>query len=131
MLFVLKCITVSFLVTRLYWDASKTIQLVVNTISTTFLEGSPSRTSLFQQAFFSFLEEFNLGELRVSYIKYELCPYTGSAFDPALTVTVNFIFTLRELYVYKPRGFLFGLPHHFRLFSCNCLVLLLSVFCGK
>ena len=53
-------------------------------------------------------------------------------FDPGLTVNVNFIFTLREPNVYKPHGFFnFGLPRHFHLLLCNCLVLSLFVFCGK
>ena len=51
--------------------------------------------------------------------------------DPGLSVTVHFIFTLREPNVYKPHFFLFGLPRMFRLLLCYCLVLSLFVFCGK
>ena len=35
-------------------------------------------------------------------------PSLYSTFDPGLTVTVNFIFTLREPNVYKPHGFFLG-----------------------
>ena len=51
-------------------------------------------------------------------------------FDPALTVTVKFIFfTLGNPMSTNPM--LFGLPRHFHLLLCDCLVLLLFVFCGK
>ena len=43
-------------------------------------------------------------------------------FDPVLTVTGNFIFTLRELNVYKPDGFFLGFLD---TFICFCLTVLL------
>ena len=45
-------------------------------------------------------------------------------FIPGLSVTVKFIFTLRKLNVYKPRGFLLG----FLNFICFCATVL---FYGK
>ena len=42
-------------------------------------------------------------------------------FDPGLTVTVNFIFTLREPNVYKPHGFFFGF---LATFICFCVTVL-------
>ena len=42
-------------------------------------------------------------------------------FDPGLTVTVNFIFTLREPNVYKPHGFFLGF---LATFICFCVTVL-------
>ena len=42
-------------------------------------------------------------------------------FDPGLTVTVNFIFTLREANVYKPHGFFLGF---LATFICFCVTVL-------
>ena len=42
-------------------------------------------------------------------------------FDPGLTVTVNFIFTLREPNVYKPHGFFLGF---LATFICFCATVL-------
>ena len=42
-------------------------------------------------------------------------------FDPGLTVTVNFIFTLREPNVYKPHGFFLGF---LATFICFCVAVL-------
>ena len=42
-------------------------------------------------------------------------------FDPGLTVTVNFIFTLREPSVYKPHGFFLGF---LATFICFCVTAL-------
>ena len=52
-------------------------------------------------------------------------------FDPGLTVTVNFIFTLREPNVYKPHGFFLGFLATFICFCVTVLFLSLFVFCGK
>ena len=43
------------------------------------------------------------------------------AFDPGLTVTVNFIFTLREPNVYKPLGFFLGFLATFIYFCVTVL----------
>ena len=42
-------------------------------------------------------------------------------FDPGLTVTVNFILTLREPNVYKPHGFLLGFLATFICFRVTVL----------
>ena len=42
-------------------------------------------------------------------------------FDPGLTVTVNFIFTLREPNVYRPHGFFLGF---LATFMCFCVTVL-------
>ena len=43
-------------------------------------------------------------------------------FDPGLTVTVNFVFTLREPNVYKPHGFILGF---LATFICFCVTVLI------
>ena len=64
--------------------------------------------------------------------KNEMC----AKMDPGLSILallllLTLFFILREPNVYKPHGFFFGLPHHFHLLLCNCLVLSLFAFCGK
>ena len=48
-------------------------------------------------------------------------PSLYSTFDPGLTVTVNFIFTLREPNVYKPHVFFLGF---LATFICFCVTVL-------
>ena len=55
------------------------------------------------------------------YLVHLYLPSLSFTFDPGLTVTVNFIFTLREPNVYKPHGFFLGF---LSTFICFCVTVL-------
>ena len=53
-------------------------------------------------------------------------------FDPGLTVIFNrrYFHSEGAQGLDKPHGFFLGLPRHFHLLLCNCIVLSLFAFCG-